>query len=89
MFSISIVQKPTFRFPPVKARVGIRWNIGFRAPLGPSDRFWRSRQSWTRLNAHLLTDIGETPHSAQIAQLREPLNTPLGLIGADRQRWSL
>ena len=89
MFSISIVQKPKFRFPPVKARVGIHWNIGFRAPLGPSDRFWRSRQSWTRLNAHLLTDIGETPHSAQIAQLREPLNTPLGLIGADRQRWSL
>ena len=87
MFSISIVQKPTFRFPPVKARVGIRWNIGFRAPWGPSDRF--CRQSWTRLNAHLLTDIGETPHSAQIAQLREPLNTPLGLVGADRQRWSL
>jgi hypothetical protein len=89
MFSISVVRKPTFRFPLENARVGIHWNIGFRSRLGSSDRLWRSRQSWTRLNAHLLRDIGESPHSAQIAQLREPLNTPLGLVGADRQRWSL
>ena len=88
MFSIAIVRNPTFLVLPAKFRLGIRWSIGFRVRLGLRGGPWRSRQSWTRLNAHLLRDIGESPDSAQIARLYELLNTPLGLIGTDPETWS-
>jgi hypothetical protein len=88
MFSITIVRNPAFPLSPAKARLGFRWIIGFRVRLGLRGGPRSRRQSWTRLNAHLLRDIGETPQSAQIARLREPLNTPLGLIGTDPETWS-
>jgi hypothetical protein len=83
MFSIAIVRSPAFPLSPSKARLGIRWSIGFRIRLGLRGGSSPSRKSWTRLNAHLLRDIGESPDSAQIARLYELLNTPLGLIGTD------
>jgi hypothetical protein len=83
MFSIAIVRSPALALSLSKARRGIRWSIGFRIRLGLRGGPSPSRKSWTRLNAHLLRDIGESPDSAQIARLHYPLNAPLGLIGTD------
>lgn len=45
---------------------------------------WANGPHWSKLNAHLLADIGETRASAEAAAAHRIFGAPLGTLGFDR-----